>query len=152
MNTKIRPNKVFNLASVVPAAVGFLSAVFMGYVFWWPPQPAYQPIQGDVHSVSYQEGYIRIHRVYCINDSTIPITVSRDLVKVVGPGEQSVRYTLPQTVQTYELGCHTIDRVFDIPDYVENGNYKLEFVATWDANPFRRESVKLPVINVAIRK
>lgn len=142
-------NTIFNAAAILPAILGMISAVFMAYVFWWPPKPAYEPINPSTHRVSYQDGFIRIHREYCSN-ATVPITIYRDLVRITGKGEANLRVTLPQTVQSYEPGCHEIDRIFEIPKGTPAGNYQLVHIAVWNANPFRTDAVRLPILSVAI--
>lgn len=146
---RLKSNSIFNVAAILPIVFGVLSALFMAYVFYWPPKGAYVPYNPQMHSVKYQDGYIRIHREYCINQH-IPITITRDLIRVAGSDEPELRYSLPQTVQTYELGCHQLDRVFEISPMIPPGNYRLVFSATWDANPFRTESVTLPELSLAL--
>jgi hypothetical protein len=142
-------NNVFNAAAIMPAVLGLASAIFMVYVFWWPPKPAYQSILPNEHRVTYQDGYIRIHRVYCVN-AKVPITITRDLIRIDGPGAPEFRVTLPQTSQSYELGCHEIERIFDVPRGTPPGNYRMVNTAVWAANPFRDESTVLPILSIAI--
>lgn len=146
---RVRLNTIFNAAAIVPAILGMLSAVFMAYVFWWPPKPAFEPINPSTHRVTYSDGYIRIHREYCSN-STVPITIYREMVMVTAKDGPNVRIALPQTMQSYELGCHEIDRIFEVPKGTPPGNYQLLHLATWNANPFRTDSVKLPTLTLAI--
>lgn len=148
---QIKSNKVFNFVALVPAIVGAASAAFMAYVFWWPPTPAYQVDRPKEHSVSYVDGQIRVHRAYCSHDE-IPVTISRDLIRIGAPGEVELRIALPQTTQVYSLGCHEIDRIFDVPRGTPSGNYRLVHIATWQANLFRDAMVKLPELYIAIPK
>lgn len=146
-----KSNAVFNMAALIPVAFGIACVLFILYIFWWPLYPAYDPVRIKEHAVEYdgKTKSIRIHRFYCVND-TVPITINRDLIRIVGPNERELRITLPQTVQVYEQGCHAIDRIFDIPDSVPGGNYRLVNVATWRANPFRDGVAKLPELYIAI--
>jgi hypothetical protein len=148
----IELNKLFNVAALIPAVIGLMSAAFMGYAFWWPVEPAYKVIKADQHAVTYDlnSNTIRIHRFYCVT-SGVPITISRDLIGI--PSRQTaaqLRISLPQTVQTYELGCHEIDRIFEVPKGTPAGNYRLVNIATWKANPFREGTAKLPELYLAI--
>lgn len=147
----VKSNKLFNIASVIPAVIGLMSAAFMGYAFWWPVEAAYQVDRPQDHAVTYDAGTntIRIHRYYCVTAS-IPITISRDLIRIGKTGEHELRISLPQTVQLYELGCHGIDRIFETPVGTPPGNYRLVNVATWKANPFKEGMVKLPELYLAI--
>ena len=148
-----KPNKIFNVASLIPAIVGILCAAFLGYVFWWPPKPAYQVIHPETHKVSYSDEskFIQIHREYCINART-PITISRDLIRDSAPGEPEFRINLPITVQIYDLGCHKLDRAIEVPEMTPPGIYRLKSVAVWQANAFRNDAVDLPDLKVIIRK
>lgn len=144
-------NKIFNFAALIPAVFGLVCTAFMGYAFWWPVEPAYVVFKPEEHGVSYatDSKTIRIHRFYCALDE-IPITISRELISINRPGISELRITLPQTVQTYELGCHAIDRIFEIPKGTPPGNYRLVNIATWKANPFREGMTKLPELYLAI--
>lgn len=146
---RFKLNTIFNAAAILPAILGISSAVFMAYVFWWPPKPAYEPINPSTHRVTYTDGYIRIHREYC-SHSTIPITISRDLIRISDGKNPELRVSLPQTVQSYEPGCHEIDRIFEVPKGTPPGNYLLVNTAIWPANAFRSDSIRLPVLSIAI--
>lgn len=148
---KLKTNKLFNIASWLPSIFGFLCVVFLMYVYWWPLNDAYVIHRPLDHEVTYDRGTnsIRIHRYYCIN-SDIPITISRDLIRIPSPNRPQVRISLPMTVQVYERGCHAIDRIFDIPQSVPAGNYRLVNIATWKANPFREGTAMLPELYLAI--
>lgn len=147
----IKSNHVFNAAALLPAIFGAVCVLFLVYVFWWPFKDAYEVHRPLDHAVTYDTGTasIRIHRFYCSN-LEIPITISRDLISIPQPNKPQLRISLPQTVQVYEIGCHAIDRIFDIPKSVPAGNYRLVNIATWEANPFRAGSVKLPELYLAI--
>jgi hypothetical protein len=143
--------KLFNVAAFIPAVIGLISAAFMGYAFWWPSEPAYVLDKPELHGIHYDKASdtIRLRRFYCIT-AEIPITISRDLISVAELGTPQLRISLPQSVQTYELGCHAIDRIFEIPKGTPAGNYRLVNVVTWKANPFREGVVKLPELYLAI--
>src|SRR5438067_2422264 len=149
--SSVKLNRIFNFAAILPAAIGLMSIAFMGYAFWWPIEPAYQVYKPEQHAVFYdlKTDTIRIHRMYCVT-ADIPITISRDLISIGGIGSHELRINLPQTVQTYELGCHAIDRIFEVPNGTPAGNYRLVNVATWKANPFREGMTKLPELYLAI--
>lgn len=149
---RVKPNKLFNALAIIPAMIGLTSAGFMCYAFLWPVEPAYKVDKSEQHAVTYdlKSNTIRIHRFYCSASDDTPITISRDLIRIRQPGESELRINLPQTVQTYENGCHAIDRIFEIPDGTPAGNYRLVNVATWKANPFREGMTKLPELYLAI--
>lgn len=148
--TIVQKNKLFNFASFLPIVVGICSAVFMAYVLYWPPKPAYQIWKPEIHKVVYRDGHIIIHRGFCIN-TIDAITITRDLVQLDNRGESTLRISLPQTTLPYDLGCHVIDRIFEIPKGTPSGTYKLINVATWQANAFREDMLKLPELIVTIQ-
>lgn len=148
MQTKA--SSVFNAMMFLPIMLGICSAIFMAYVFWWPPTPAYVVYKPETHTVKSENGYMLIHRAYCINQR-IPITITRDIIRVGAPGDTELRYTLPSTVQVYEMGCHDIERIFQVPETIPPGNYRLSFQATWEANPFREGSVQLPDLMFVVK-
>lgn len=145
----MRVNKLFNVAAIIPALFGVVSLTFLLYVVYWPLTPAYQAVRAENHFVRYENGYIYTHREYCINQA-VPVTISRDLIRVGAPGSPELRQSLPTTVQVYEKGCHSIRRIFLVPESTPPGNYRLVFTATWAANPFRDESAKLPELSIMI--
>jgi hypothetical protein len=151
--SQLKANQVFNIASLIPAIVGVFCAVFLGYVFWWPPKPAYEVIHPETHSVTYTaEGkFIQIHRAYCINART-PVTISRDLILMGTAEDVEFRVNLPVTTQIYAMGCHKLDRAIEIPALTPPGVYRLKSVAVWQANAFRNDAVDLPDLKVVVRK
>lgn len=144
-------NKFFNFASLVPAVCGIGSALFLSYLILWPEEPIYQVDKVKEHSATYN-GTLLIHRFYCVNSPTTPITITRDLIKVGNGDEPQLRISLPQTVQLYELGCHAIDRVIEVPAVTPAGEYRLVSIATWQANIFRIGTLTLPELFVTIPK
>lgn len=148
---KLDLNKLFNAASMLPALFGLLCVAFLMYVYWWPLDDGYFVHRPLEHEVTYDAGTgsIRIHRYYCVTGD-MPVTISRDLISISSSDNAQVRVSLPTTVQIYENGCHSIDRIFDIPKSVPAGNYRVVNVATWKANPFREGTTKLPELYVAI--
>lgn len=144
-------NKLFNIAALIPAVCGIGSAIFLGYLILWPEEPIYQVDRVKEHVATYN-GTLLIHRFYCVNNPTTPITITRDLIKVGNGDEPQLRISLPQTVQVYEMGCHAIDRVIEIPTVTPPGEYRLVSVATWQANIFRIGTLTLPELYLTIPK
>lgn len=141
-------NKIFNIAAALPAVCGVGTAIFLGYLLLWPTEPVYQPNKTSDHR-AYYDGFIRIHRLYCVNDAK-PITITTDLIKIGNDNEPQMRISLPISLQVYEIGCHTIDRIIDVPRSTPAGEYKIAGVATWQANPFRIGTVELPQLFITI--
>ena len=146
---EIKKGTVFNVFAFLPVLIGLGCVAFMMYVFWWPPKPAYQVDKSERHVLLQEGGFIRVHRMYCVNER-IPVTISRDLIRIGSAVGSELRITLPQTTQVYELGCHTLDRLLELPKRVPPGNYRLVSVATWQANPFRADVARLPDLYVSI--
>lgn len=147
---KVAWNIIFNYAALVPAVAGMGAALFLGYLLLWPEEPIYQVDRVKDHQAMYgQDGFLRLHRYYCVNSSA-PVTIVRDLIKVGNGSEPQLRISLQQTIQVYEMGCHSIDRILEIPASTPPGEYRLVSIATWQANPFRIGTVKLPELFITI--
>jgi hypothetical protein len=137
-------------ASLVAASsVSIAAALALAIAFFWPVTPAYQVVAPEEHRVlRLPDGTLRIHRLYCITSNT-PITIDRDLVMQDTPTTE-LRIALPQTTQSYEVGCHELNRVLPVPSHVPPGTYKLKNRASWYWFGIRRESVELPVLMIVV--
>jgi len=133
------------LSNVIPI---ILILTFIQGVYWLFFEPTNQ-IEWNPSTTSSPEKIkvgdnIIIHREVRINEAPLMVRFDRQLVEV-DCNKPCKRFILVSSVRLFEKnGTEEIFAANQIPDYVLPGKYRVEVTATWQVNPLRSHSIKLP--------
>lgn len=150
VRAKIFRRTVITLTILMVFAMVFAMALCSLWL-WGPVSQNYMPTQFEKHGVTLIGRTLHVTRAFKIT-RPLTIMITREAISRDPASGAYIRYALPSQEITYDTpGEYTVTRLYGIPDSLPTGRYKLMNSVTWQANPLREQTVRLPVLDFEVK-